>query len=104
MKIKPGVNLLGVRPETVVGMQVADYVLPIFGQELVITSVVDGRHKRSSAHASGRAFDCRIWDLGDDAEVAVETMQRALSEEFDVILESDHIHVEFDPKKGPNQF
>jgi len=102
LKIKDGVNLLGVRPETVVGMMVVDSILPSFNQELVVTSVVDGTHKRASAHASGRAFDCRIWDLVNK-ENAVATLKTALNVEFDVILEETHIHVEYDPKTTPNR-
>ena len=102
MKIKKGVNLLGVRPETTVGMMIAASILPKYGQELVITSCIDGKHKRSSAHASGRAFDCRIWNLGQKELKAAEALQEALGYEFDVIRESDHFHIEFDPKTTPN--
>ena len=105
MKIKQGVNLLGIRNETNVGMMVAEAVLAEYGQELVITSAVDGRHKRASAHASGRAFDVRIWTLqADNTETeATQSLQVALGSEFDVVEESDHIHIEWDPKKGVNQ-
>jgi len=102
MKIKKGVNLNGIRPEVLIGVMVADSILPKFGQGCVITSCIDGKHKRSSAHATGRAVDLRTWTLRDK-ESAVRIMQDSLGDEFDVILESDHIHLEFDPKKGPNQ-
>jgi len=102
MKIKNGVNLLGIRPEIIIGVLVADSILPYYGQDAVITSAVDGKHKRASAHASGRAVDLRIWDL-QDKEYAVTQLSEALGDEFDVILESDHIHMEYDPKKGVNQ-
>ena len=103
MRIKQGVNLSGARPEILIGMMVADSILPKYGQELVITSVVDGVHKRASAHASGRAFDCRRWDLANP-ERAVRELKIALGDEFDVILEDmpPHIHIEWDPKSTPN--
>lgn len=101
MMIKQGVNLLGLRPEALLGMMVAASVLPKYGQELIVTSVVDGIHKRSSAHASGRAFDCRIWSLANP-ERAVRELKIALGDEFDVILERTHIHIEWDPKSAPN--
>ena len=105
MKIKQGVNLLGIRNETTVGMMVAESVLAEYGQELVITSGVDGRHKRASAHASGRAFDVRIWTLRAENTVtaATKSLKAALGSEFDVVEESDHIHIEWDPKTGVNQ-
>lgn len=97
MQIKEGVKLLGIQPQTLLGAIVADSILPQYGQEAIITSAVDGKHKRSSAHYTGRAVDLRIWDL-DDAEFAVLALQKALGSEYDVILESNHIHLEFDPK------
>ena len=101
MKIKTGVSLNGVRPEVVLALIVVDPILQSYGQELVITSCMDGRHKRASAHYTGRAVDLRIWDLTNNKQ-AVDAMQEALGIDYDVILESNHIHLEYDPKQGAN--
>lgn len=69
------------------------------GTDAVLTSVIDGKHKVGSLHYKGLACDFRI------SQVLPETLKRieaeirlSLSEEFDVVLEKDHLHIEFDPK------
>lgn len=100
MIFKKGVKINGVKPEIVLGSMVVDAVLQKYGLsgiEVVITSVVDGKHKKHSKHKIGHAIDVRIWakvmwkDICDD-------LVKSLTDEFDVILESDHIHIEFDPE------
>ena len=74
-----------------------DKVFQKFGvAEAVITSGRDGVHKEGSFHYQGKAFDLRTWHV-------LEALNAALKEEFgphyDVLLEKDHIHVEYDPKQ-----
>lgn len=66
--------------------------------DIVITSGTDGTHKRNSLHYRGRALDLRTKTLGDDKYLWAETVKRRLGKGYDVILESDHLHVEWDPK------
>jgi len=67
--------------------------------ELVLTSVRDSKHSfKNSFHYVGRAFDCRIWNYNGNLNNLTQSIREALGDEFDVILESDHIHIEFDPK------
>lgn len=67
------------------------------GKELVITSLNDGKHKKDSLHYSGKAADLRIWELQDPSLFCAELAQ-ALGDDFDVVLERDHIHLEYDPR------
>lgn len=99
MKIKKGVSLAGMSPTLSIATQIVEPILAKYGQELVITSCMDGRHKRSSAHYTGMAIDLRIWDI-TDADRCVAEMQRHLGGNYDVIVEVDHIHLEFDPEQG----
>lgn len=104
MKIKSGVQINGVQPETVLAIQIVDGVYRDHGSELVVTSITDGKEWRKhwSLHLPGLAFDCRIWDFVDDRaalEALVEAIADALGPEFDVVLKSDHIHVELDVKE-----
>jgi len=99
MKLKTGVRLNGVQPETVLAIMAVDSVYKDFGSDLVVTSICDGKEWRNpkSLHLVGLAFDCRIWDftpenIGD----VVYAISEAVGDEFDVVLEDDHIHVEFD--------
>lgn len=69
--------------------------------DCVLTSGIEGKHGWSSEHFKGDAADFRIRHL-PDRETAVDITQRiseALGDDFDVVLEDSHIHVEYDPKK-----
>ena len=99
MKLKHSVKLGDLKPQTVLAMQVAAEVYREVGAEFVITSVNDSKHMTNSLHYSGYAFDCRIWTLEEDMRQSVTNdISAALGEDFDVVLESDHIHLEWDPQ------
>lgn len=101
IKLKPGVRITGVQPQLTLAIGIT---YSVFRQnsvtELVITSVSDGQHSRQSLHYVGHAFDIRISELAQDTRVSlVSDMKNCLGEEFDVILEDTHIHVEWQPKR-----
>jgi hypothetical protein len=66
-----------------------------------VTSANDGDHGYGSLHFDNRAFDIRIKNIighvGGEARLWAERMQIALGDEYDVLLEKDHIHIEYDP-------
>lgn len=99
MKIKEGVNLAGLRPEMNIVITVADHIYRTYKQELVITSAVDGKHGKASLHYIGLALDfrTRYFDRLVADKVRNEIATR-LGAQYDVILEKDHLHVEFQPK------
>ena len=69
-------------------------------QVLIITSLNDGRHGKGSLHPLGCAFDVRKWNLREEHRAkAVNLLTKKLGKEYDVILESTHIHVEWQPKE-----
>lgn len=65
-----------------------------------ITSTTDGDHHEASLHYSGDAIDIRTSDI---QEVRRQQYRNALKDRlgnaWDVILEPDHIHIEYDPTK-----
>ena len=63
--------------------------------EMVVTSVRDGKHKEHSLHYVGQAVDLRTRDFTD---MWAHYLRNALGKDWDVVVESDHIHVEYDPK------
>lgn len=75
---------------------------PMQNNAVWVTSANDGEHMVGSKHFLNHAFDIRIWNIQGDAHskarVWVERMARVLGLDYDVILESDHIHAEYDPK------
>jgi hypothetical protein len=100
--LKGGVDLRGITPETVLGVLVAAQVYHDHGVPLVLTSVRDGKHMEGSMHYIGAAVDCRLpsrytGETRDDVRIRNE-LAEALGPQFDVLLEADHIHLEFDPK------
>ena len=96
MKLKPNVKLQGIRPELLVGMMVAVSVFDIHGYDMVVTSVTDGKHSRASLHYVGQAFDVRL--PGENGRKVSDEIRESLIDDFDVVLESDHIHIEYQPK------
>lgn len=101
--LKEGVRPIGIRPEVVLAVVVAETVWASFGAHLVITSINDGQHMRKSEHSTGLAFDARTHNLQPEHRAkAAAMLQEALGPDYDVIHESvgaanEHIHVEYDP-------
>lgn len=91
MRIRPSVNLSGIRPELVLAICITRTYF--FGME--ITSVMDGEHMPGSLHYVGCAFD---FTHGSMTETRCNALREALGPQFDVVMEIGHIHVEFQPK------
>lgn len=98
MNIKSGVRISGVQPEIVLALLIADGVYQDHGEVLTVTSLLDGKHMRASLHYVGSAGDLRLPVQGVDPIVLA--LRSALGENYDVVLESDHIHIEYQPKHG----
>ncbi len=98
LQIKHGVDLSMIDPRMWAGVPkiVAAYARQDF--DAIITSGRDGTHGPRSLHYFGRALDLRIRHLSDGlAKTIRDEIKNALGIDFDVVLESDHIHVEYDP-------
>lgn len=96
MKLKEGVLIHEMTPQILLAIMIADRVFSEAGSPLVLTSVCDGTHKVGSLHYSGDAVDLRIWHL-DDPQATAQVLRESLGENYDVVLERTHIHVEYDP-------
>lgn len=71
----------------------------INSKEIVITSGLDGKHGAKSLHYTGNAFDIRTWIYTEaEIEQLMKDIKELLGKDYDVVLESDHIHIEYDPK------
>lgn len=113
MFIKPDVRVLGLRTEMAFALLAAEAVWKsISNSEAYVTSVIDGNHMAGSRHYSGEAIDFRIWNLvpnfdGDfnnkelrsKAEQAATELRRRLTEDYQVVVERTHIHVQFSPRR-----
>ena len=78
------------------------YVYNQYGLTATLTSANDGIHMEGSLHYKNLAWDFRIWGI-PDPKIAAAELHRCLNakhQDYDVVVESDHIHVEYDPKEG----
>jgi len=102
LRLKKGVRLLGLQPQTVFGIMVAHSCYSAVNKdgECFITSGTEGRHSRGSRHYVGLAFDLRMRRLTKEQKKILHGMiKEALTNQFDVVLEKTHIHVEYDPER-----
>ena len=100
MKLKSdNVSLQNLAPQLVLALWMANEVYDEHNTEMVITSVNDSRHSTTSLHYAGCAVDLRTRTLpeGTAGDVA-RAIKAKLTKDFDVILESDHIHLEYQPR------
>jgi hypothetical protein len=99
MQIKDGVVLAGLDIRMRPALMFADAIWKEYGQELVVTSALDGVHSAGSLHYYGLALDFRIYYFSPEEALAVSVeLRECLGTDFDVVLHSTHIHVEYDPR------
>jgi hypothetical protein len=96
---KPGVILKGIdRPVMTKALIAALEALEGAGKRLVVTSGLDGRHMKNSLHYQGRALDIRTRHIPPGERRPVrDRIAEALGDDYDVVLEKTHIHIEYDP-------
>ena len=100
MRIKDGVRFSSPEMAMLHASMVMEGVCEEFDVECVVTCGEDA-HEHPSRHVWGAALDYRTRDIIGRPErkqgFADEARER-LGDGFDVVLESDHLHVEYDPK------
>jgi hypothetical protein len=98
--IKPGVSLKKLTPQMAVAYTIACFVYyKHTGTWTKITSGDDSVHGKNSLHPAGKALDLHTNTLRPSQVHPIFTeLATALGDEYDVVLEADHIHVEYDPK------
>jgi hypothetical protein len=103
LAIKPGVDVEGIQPEVILGATIFADVMWKHGIPTVITSCRDGKHKDGSLHYEGKAVDIRLasrFNMSPNIDLLMLNEGRAaLGEQYDLVLEQDHFHLEFDPKR-----
>lgn len=100
LTFKPGVKIEELHDSIVELLPKICQVYSAFGKTCVVTSGSDGKHMVGSYHYTRplRAIDLRTYYFNSFERFAVlDELQRIAGPDFDVILESDHIHLEYDP-------
>lgn len=98
MRLKKGVilSLSASMARALPGIEVC--VEKVTERELVITSASDGAHRLGSRHYTGEAIDIRTMYLdAHGKDVLRAALASVLGVSFDVVVEADHIHIEYDP-------
>jgi len=104
MILKSSVDLRGLQPQMALAYTIAATCYAKHGYTCTITSASDSRHGPNSLHYCGKALDIRTRDVREQARPLLrDEIKEALGPQFDVVLESDHLHVEFDPKDPPRE-
>lgn len=100
MNFKQGVKINGIRAEIVMALMIAQETARTYNQHyrLTVTSVTDGTHSHGSLHYVGQAADIRVSDMPFEVNKYVESLKLALKENYDVVYEKTHIHIEYQPK------
>lgn len=109
MKIKHGASIKNLRAEMAIACLVCSKTLEEFSQtRMTLTEGTGGVHMIGSLHGKGLAIDIRDWNLTNtQLQALVKNLNLDLGNifvddrwegEFDVVLEGNHIHVEFDVK------
>lgn len=111
MKLKDEtVRPVGLHPRLVEALwgDVDTIVSTSLGYESVVTSLNDGHADRpDSLHHEGKAADIRTWtgvssgiQIGPARRAGlVQALQTVLGDEFDVVGEPHHIHIEYDDRR-----
>jgi hypothetical protein len=97
VSIKQGVRVKGLSNEILLAVLIAQSIYTETEHSLVITSVTDGRHSAGSLHYTGDAIDLRL-PTPSTRDQIVSQLRTALGDSYDVLLEADHIHIEYDPR------
>lgn len=99
---KEGVDPRGAGPEIQYAIRVAESIYNRYGHQLMVTSLREGQHMQGSLHPVGMAADLRTRELPAKLRPAIAVEIAAmLGADYDVLLESHHIHIEYDPKGSP---
>lgn len=99
MRLKDNSVFPDICPPLLLALIVADDVYSDHGARMVVTSLKDGKHSAKSLHYAGAAADLRTRTLAQGAAAQIaEDLAGRLNHHYDVILESDHIHIEWQPR------
>lgn len=104
---KEGVVFIHPHPAILHALNIVDLVWrKVFAKQATVTSGSEGRHSATSYHygAPGdvreRGVDIRTFDLVPDRiPDALTMLGDYLGEAYDVILEGNHIHIEYDVRE-----
>jgi len=96
MLIKAGVDISRLKPPIRKKLPVLAQLYSTRGQELTVTSTYEGNHSEGSLHYADLAIDTELPLIYEST--FVKQLANKLGPDYDVVLEKDHVHTEYDPK------
>ena len=100
MILKKNVKTLGIKPELLLALFIADGVYKTFDVELVVTSITDGKHSRTSRHYLGIAADLRKYYFTPrQVKSVAKEHRKRLGKDYLVLVEKTHIHLAWKPQR-----
>ena len=97
------VSIKELSPEMFFASMTIRDALSFFDVDFVITSgsEMGTKHKANSKHYTGDAIDFRSRDFENhsDRQMFMSMVKHRLGRHYDLVLESDHWHCEWDPKE-----
>jgi len=96
MLIKAGVEISRLNREIRRSLPGVEAIYDQYQEEFVITSTFEGNHGAGSLHYSNDAYDVGL-PIMNRVEIYM-AIKETLGKSYDVVLEGDHIHIEYDPK------
>ncbi len=96
MLIKAGVDISRLLPPIRKKLNEIEDILKYFDNEMIITSTFEGCHCAGSLHYAHLAIDIRLPD--NNRENVVNDIKLCTGSDYDVCVECDHLHIEYDPK------
>lgn len=86
----------GLQPQMRKALIEANRIWEQFGEELVVTSALEGEHSAGSLHYYGYALDFRTRYFSEyEAARVFEHLCNALRSEYTVVHHTTHIHVQY---------
>lgn len=96
--IKDGVSLVGLNEVMRPVLIIVEEVLRDRGYRTIITSGSEGEHSAASLHYYGKALDFRTRHIKEGhLPNIIALISDFLGICYDVVLEEDHLHIEYDP-------
>ena len=96
MLLKTGVDISRLERNTRRSLGTVDALFREIKEEMVITSTYEGDHMPGSLHYAHQAYDVRL-SVRNQANT-FKHIKEGLGNDFDVVWEESHIHIEYDPK------
>ena len=104
LRFRPEVQIRRLDERLATILREAAYWSETANVDVEINSIDDPAPDRSPATLHGRSLAVDLDTIGDkpaDLHALADSLRVWLDPQYDILLESDHVHVEWDARRGP---